>query len=107
MEVSKATNSTGGISVSEFELLVQYLKYASTFPDFPPNFIPPGFTDPSYVPPYKGTPLMIVNCISIGLAVIIVTSRIFVRMFWRGNRTGADDWTMVLATVCQTEERRD
>jgi hypothetical protein len=65
----------------------------------PPNFTPPALLDPNYVPPNKG-PQILAAAISITvLATIIVTLRLFLRVFHRSQKFQWDDYLIIPAMV--------
>jgi hypothetical protein len=84
-------------------LLVQ--KLAESYPDYPKNFIPPAYIDPNYVAPNDGGSVIIICAVSMALAVIAVVVRLVARSVRDGDRFGADDWTIIPATVCAFRAR--
>jgi hypothetical protein len=78
-------------------LLLEQL--AESYPDYPKNFIPPAYLDPNYVPPSEGFRVTIVCSVSMALALIVVGARLTARRVKVGDRVGADDWAIILATI--------
>jgi hypothetical protein len=82
--------------VKKFVALSQY---DSRYSDYPPNFVPPGLIDPHYVPPYRGTVVVVICWVTIAIATIIVCARLAVRRFWSGMTLGWDDWIVIPALI--------
>ena len=76
-----------------------FLRYASTFPDYPKDFIPPGLKDPNYVPPYRGNTALAVVITFMILATAVVTARLWVRKYRMKGSWGIDDWFIIPALV--------
>jgi hypothetical protein len=87
------------ISYGNITQLLAFLQYAEAFPDFPNNFTPPAWSDPSYVPPYLGTRVLVCAGITMPLALIAVLFRLWIRKTRHMKRWGPDDWMIIPATV--------
>jgi hypothetical protein len=81
------------------DLLDFFVFAQKTYPDFPPNFTAPWLTDPTYVSPYHGNGVIIVNWILMPLALFFVTARLYVRSYRGDGKWGWDDWLIVPATI--------
>jgi hypothetical protein len=79
--------------------VAELLKYASSFPDYPKNFVPPGLLDPNYVPPTNYARLeMYTYCMTV-LMTVIVCVRLWIRKRVKGMVFGWDDWLVIPGLV--------
>jgi len=75
--------------------IVQFLNYASTFPDFPKNFTPPWLTDPNYVAPANYARLESFTYVMAVLSTVVVVARLYIRKRIKGMVFGWDDWLAI------------
>jgi hypothetical protein len=67
----------------------------------PPPEVLATWPKPNYLNPVtRGSTLMIVELTLLPIAMVVVFLRMWVRIGWL-KRAGIDDWSMVLALVCQ------
>jgi energy-converting hydrogenase Eha subunit A len=79
--------------------VLEFLKYASTFPDYPKNFVPPSLIDPNYVPPTNYIRLEIYTYFMAALMTIVVAARLWIRKRVKGMKFGWDDWLAIPGLV--------
>ena len=79
------------------EDVLKIAPFAGIMSELPVGFLPPGFTNPNYVPPDRGPLLMILMIIIILTVYPVVGFRFWVRR--RTTGLGADDWLMFAALV--------
>jgi hypothetical protein len=90
-------------------LILQQLQvYEASFPDFPPNFVPPRLFDSNYVLPHRWAAVAFAG-LSIGLppiAIAFVVARLLTRRYHKGGAFGMDDWFIIITLVRYTEALR-
>jgi hypothetical protein len=86
------------------ETLLKLLVIGAQFPDWNSSFVPPGLTDPKYVPPYNGEGVLPLSIFLLVVTVIVVSLRLFARGYLRTSTWGWDDWFIIPATVCAVVE---
>jgi hypothetical protein len=96
---SNTVMADSGVTAQNVAELLAFLQYAETFPNYPKGFIPPSFTDKNYVPPYRGTSVLVTALVMMSLALISVLARLWVRRFQNQRAWGPDDWAMIPALV--------
>jgi energy-converting hydrogenase Eha subunit A len=79
--------------------LLEFLHYASTFPDYPKNFTPPGLLDPNYVPPTNYVRLERYTYVMAAIMTIVVVIRLWIRKRIKGMVFGWDDWLAIPGLV--------
>jgi hypothetical protein len=90
------------IPADDFSELLQLIDLKALFQsysDFPPNFTQPYTLNPHYVPPDRGSLVLGVAIAWLVLAIIVVSTRIYLRARWKGLRLGWDDWFIVPSLV--------
>jgi hypothetical protein len=79
--------------------LLKLQKIGELYPDYPPNFVPPGLSNPNYVPPFRGHYLFNSAVVLSALLLIIVPLRLIVRLRFRQSAWGWDDTLIIPATI--------
>jgi hypothetical protein len=79
--------------------ILEFLNYASTFPDFPKGFVPPSLLDPNYVPPTNFIRLEVFTYIMMVLMTATVAARLWARKRIKGMVFGLDDWLAIPGLV--------
>src|ERR1700753_1705432 len=79
--------------------LLQFLQYASQFPDYPKNFTPPGLLDPNYVPPTNYVRLERYTYAMGAIMTIVVLARLWIRKRIKVMVFGWDDWLAIPGLV--------
>jgi hypothetical protein len=79
--------------------VLEFLAYASTFPDFPKDFVPPSLIDPNYTPPTNYIRLEIYTYVMAILMTITVVARLWARKRIKGMVFGLDDWLAIPGLV--------
>jgi hypothetical protein len=85
--------------ITTLEDLLQLQKLGEFYPDFNASFIPPGFLDPNYIPPYNGTGMVVSAIVMSVLMLIVVPLRLYTRTIWRKGTWGWDDTFIVPAFI--------
>ena len=75
--------------------VLELLKHAASFPDFPKNFVPHSLTDPNYVPPTNYTRFERYTCCMAVLMNVMVLARLWSRKRIKGMVFGCDDWLAI------------
>jgi len=77
--------------------LLESQPYQTLMPGLPEGFIPPGYNNPSYVPPYRGNIIVIITVVSTALIYPFVILRMSTRRKSIGIKM--DDWLTLAALV--------
>jgi hypothetical protein len=89
-----------GTSQADLLLELEAYRYASSFPDFPANFVPPALSDPNYVPPFRGMPVIVLVSVTIAISILVVVVRLLARTTVDKHAIGLDDCFIVAGLVC-------